>query len=263
MNSILNSGNLLFSLNSRKKLAIKRLIATTKSVSNLSRFKSVSDSKLNELKIKWMKKRTYNKVQWAVRTFKEWHNVKLGSPVTFDPLVLEVDIDVMGSLTKENFCHALCKFIPEVTKKKDASDYPGKTLYEMVVALQKHINQKGIPWKLLDDPEFLMVKNVLDNVMKERALANVGMTTKQAEFITEEFEGHLWDTGVLGEDTGEKLRDTVLFLLGINLALHAGDEHYDLRRDCPEKNSQLSFERDHNSGKRCMVYREDTQTMEE
>ena len=64
----------------------------------------------------------------------------------------------------------------------------------------------------------------------------------------------------MGEDTPEKLRDTVLFLLSINLALRAGDEHYDLRRDCPEHKSQLSFERDNESGKRCLVYCEDTVT---
>ena len=35
-----------------------------------------------------------------------------------------------------------------------------------------------------------------------------------------------------------------MFLLGINFALRAGDEHYYLRRHTPEKLSQLSFERD-------------------
>ena len=49
-----------------------------------------------------------------------------------------------------------------------------------------------------------------------------------------------------------------LFILGINLALRAGDEHHDLRRDAPDKPSQLSFECDTKTGKRCLVYREDT-----
>ena len=51
-----------------------------------------------------------------------------------------------------------------------------------------------------------------------------------------------------------------MFVLGINLALRAGNEHYNLRRHSPEKASQLTFERDTISGKRCLVYREDTVT---
>ena len=51
----------------------------------------------------------------------------------------------------------------------------------------------------------------------------------------------------------------MLFLLGVNLALRAGDEHYLLRREMPNKASQLSFERD-SRGIRCLVYREDTGT---
>ena len=173
--------------------------------------------------------------------------------------LLELDIDVASTINKESLCYALCRFMPEVTKK-DGSDYPGKTLYEIIVVIQKHINNKNLPWKLIDDPAFLDVKTVLDNVMKEMAAASVGVVKRQAEFIMEEYEEQLWRSGTLGEDTPKKLRDTVLFLLGINPALRAGDEHYDLRRDCPERRSQISFERENESGKRCLIYREDTVT---
>ena len=62
------------------------------------------------------------------------------------------------------------------------------------------------------------------------------------------------------EDTPDKLHDTVLFILGINLALRAGDKHHDLCRDAPNVPSQLSFEHDTESGKRCVVYKEETVT---
>ena len=60
--------------------------------------------------------------------------------------------------------------------------------------------------------------------------------------ITYETEEILWQCGILGEHTPDILRDTVLYLLGVNLALCAGDEHYNLCRDVPELDSQLSFE---------------------
>ena len=231
-----------------------------KSVSKPHSYKSVSDSELNNLKTRWLKRRTFNKMQWGVRTFKEWRNDKLNDEHSFDPIILAVNLDDLQLLMKENLSYALCRFIPEITKKKDGKDYPGKTLYKMLMSIQKYLNQNNVTWHLLDDPSFLDVKTVLDNVMKERARENIGMVKKQAEFISIDYENELWRSGVLGEDTPDKLRDTVLFLLGINLALRAGDEHDDLRRDSPGKPSQLQFERDEVSGKRCLVYREDTVT---
>ena len=43
-------------------------------------------------------------------------------------------------------------------------------------------------------------------------------------------ENELWVKGVLGEDNLEKLRNTVLFLIGINATLRAIEEHYHLCR---------------------------------
>ena len=67
----------------------------------------------------------------------------------------------------------------------------------------------------------------------------------------------MWQQNILGEDTPDKLRSTVLFILGVNLALRAVDEHYNLRRDMPNQKSQLSFEND-SKGVRCLVFREDS-----
>ena len=74
--------------------------------------------------------------------------------------------------------------------------------------------------------------------------------------MTTEIENELWEKGILGEDSPDKLRNTVLFLLGLNVTLRAIDEHYHLRREMPNKSSQLQFERSPN-GTKCLVYRED------
>ena len=67
------------------------------------------------------------------------------------------------------------------------------------------------------------------------------MTVRQAEMISLEVEDKLWRDGVIGEQTPEQLRNTVLFLIGVNCGLRAGDEHHNLRRDGIEKPSQFSF----------------------
>ena len=226
--------------------------------SNVRKFKKVKTMKLNQLKQNQLKKRTFSKMQWGVRAFSQWRIERLSNVVNFDVKIYEADLERVELLTKENLVYALCMFIPEVVKM-DGTDYPGKTLYEMVTCIQKHLHQQKKFWKLLDDREFSEVRTVLDNVMKERAKANIGVVKKQAGYISLEIEKSLWEKNVLGEDTPDKLRDTVLFLLGINLGLREGDEHYDLRRETKQKPSQISFERAPN-GQRCLVYREDTVT---
>ena len=107
----------------------------------------------------------------------------------------------------------------------------------VVSSILKFLNQNDLAWRIIDDPEFLDVKTVLDNVMKERTKLNLGTTKKQAEVITSEHEEFLWQSNVLGEETPDQLRERVLFILGIHLALHVGDEHYNLRRHTNRKPS--------------------------
>ena len=70
----------------------------------------------------------------------------------------------------------------------------------MVTSIQKYLSQNNVFWKLIDDPEFIDVRTVLDNLMKEHAEQNIGVVKRQANFIPMEFENVLWDKGVLGED---------------------------------------------------------------
>ena len=198
-------------------------------------------------------------MMWAVRAFKEWRMNRLNDIMQFDNAIFAANLDEIESLSKENLEYTMCRFIPEVTKLKSGKDYPGKTLYEMCVAIQKYCNLNGKNWKLVDGPDFQQLRTVLDNVMKDRALRNIGMVKNQAGVIPMGFENSMWEPGVLGEDSPDKLRDTVLFLIGINCGLHAGDEHQALRRHSPWKNSQISFQKNE-KGVRCVVYTEDTVT---
>ena len=146
-----------------------------------------------------------------------------------------------------------------MTKIRGEGLYPGKTLYQMLVAIPKHLRTNKLNWDIVEGKDFSEVKVVLDNVMKERTEANIGVVTKQAEVITYKLEERLRRQGILGEDTPCKPRHTVLFLLGINLLLRAVDEHYNLRRDVPNKKSQLTS-RNNQFGDKSVFYQEDTVT---
>ena len=167
------------------------------------------------------------------------------------------DVTKPQDLDKSCFIEALCYFIPEVTKR-DGELYPGATLYQLIVALQKYLNINRIQWELISGKEFLDVRTVLDNVMKERTSMHLGVVKRQAKLITYAMEEDLWKRNYLGEDTPEKLRLTVYFLIGVRLLFRSVQDHYNLRRDTPTQPSQLKFEVI--DGVRCITYTEDTVT---
>ena len=139
--------------------------------------------------------------------------------------------------------------------KVNGTEYPGKTLYHSIVSIQKHIQSNGKSWKIIEGGQFSQVRTVLNNLMKERAKANIGTVKHEVQFINSGIEKKLWDSGCLGDDTPDKLRCTVLFLLRLHVGLMVGDEHYDLQHDMANLPSQIQFE--HNKkGVRCLVYRE-------
>ena len=142
---------------------------------------------------------------------------------------------ILPHLTIVNFKHALCYFIAEVTKSKGDGLYPGATVYQVVVAIQKYLHLNKIPWKIIEGPEFEDIKTVLDNVIKECTAQNIGVKKRQAQFIPYEFESEMWSKGVLGEDCPDRLRDTVLFLIGTHCTLQASDEYYYLHHDTPPR----------------------------
>ena len=173
--------------------------------------------------------------------------------------IFDANLNDVKSLTKASLNEVVCYFIPEVTKSNGQGMYPGRTLYQLVIGIQKHLNFCKVHWKLIDDIEFDDMRIVLDNIMKERASLQIGTIRKQADVITYEQKEKMWNEGILGEDFPDTLHNTVLYLLGVNLALRAGDEHYCLRRDVPGQDSQLSFRRN-SKGVHCLVYEEDTVT---
>ena len=88
--------------------------------------------------------------------------------MTYDYRIYESDLDRVEHLGIKEFEYSMCLFIAEVTKCKDGSDYPGHTLYQMCVAIQKHLNHNGIDWKLVEGENFRELRTALDNIMKER-----------------------------------------------------------------------------------------------
>ena len=241
-------------MNSTRKLGLKSRLSMNKTVSK-RKFVFASEDRIKKLQEIQLKKSTESKCKWAVTAYVEWRNERLRT-FNYDFPIYEADIENLPNLCKDNLQYALCRFIPEVTKSRGEGPFPGGTLYQLIVALQKYLRVNKLNWDLVEGKEFSEVKTVLDNVMQERMKANIGVVKKQAELITYQCEEKMWQEGILGESDPHILRQTVLYLLGINCFLHAVNEHYYLRRPLLGKKSQLNFERNE-FGDTCIVYRED------
>ena len=216
-----------------------------------------SSQRMKQLKQIQVKPNTQMNINWAIAAYNRWRNNRLET-YEYDYGIYFADIMEPDKLEKMNLCHSLCYFIPKITKKS-GEHFPGKTLYQLVVVIQKYLQTKKLKWRLIEDPEFADVKVVLDNVMKERAAMNLGLVSRQADLITYEMENKLWDLNLLGVDTPDKLRTTCYFYLGLRFMLRSVQDHYNLRRWTPQQDSQLSFKTLDN-GCRVLIYQEDSVT---
>ena len=82
-------------------------------------------------------------------------------------------------------------------------------MYDLISGLSLYLKREhGFTDKLVSGA-FRTVRNTLDNVMKERT--DEGMGGPERYPILEEHEQILWEKGILGEDSPDKLRQTVFF----------------------------------------------------
>ena len=166
------------------------MVAVSKTVSNACKIHFMTSQKIHDLKEIKLKMRAGSKLNWAINAYKDWQNVRLSH--SYNEAIFNANLENLKDLDRDSFAEALCYFIPKVTKVKWEGVYPAKTLYQLVIALQKYLNVNRIPWKLIDDPHFEDVKNVLDNVMKQCTESNVGTVKRQADLITFDQENVLW-----------------------------------------------------------------------
>ena len=205
-------------------------------------------SDMMALRHKNFSEETMKQIRWVRKMYSEWrsHRQALG----LQDIVC--DLEDKATITVVSLKFALCRFITEV-KKVDGSDFPGKTLYN-IICIQFHLETQGFAFKLVNDPAFKDLKFTLDNTMKARTLQGIGTSVKQAEILSATDEDLLWSLGLLCTSTPHQLLHTVIFSIGKGFALRAGKEHRALR-GLPF-DSQFTFMRDPD-GEVFLCYTED------
>lgn len=207
----------------------------------------LTDKDLNDLIDTSVPKNTQSKCKWAVNTFESWRKNRNGAgSKNFPKHLLHME--------EEELDTALCFFLGEV-RTVSGKEYQPKTLYEIIIAIQHFLRYSDRNVNFLNDPAFNKMKRVLDAKMKELSKKGLGINRKQADVITTHQENLLWEKGILGTDTPQKLLQTLVYSIGLNFALRAGQEHRNLRTG---PTSQLKVvESDIEGRRRYLMYTED------
>ena len=213
--------------------------------------KPEEDQIINDFSRKKFAPQSRRKIKWAVNLYNGWRTNRIEQNWPSMQIV-RADLNNVSQVKVEDLCYSLCRFVREI-RKLNRSEYPPNTIRELVIMIQMYLNECGICWKLLDWPQFVNLRNVVDNTMKERHSMGLGVRTS-AEVISLQQENLMFESGVLGEDTPIKLLRTVIYMVGLHCALRGGVEHSNLRR--PGADSQFKITTD-DRGKECLVYQED------
>ena len=124
----------------------------------------------------------------------------------------------MSTINEESVTFGLWQFFTEV-KKMDVSNFPGKTLYDIIICVQFHLETLSYSWKLLNEEKFKEIRFTLDNTMKKHTSDGIGVSVWKAQILSSFDEDLLWNLGLLGTSSPTILLSTVVFLLGKGCAL--------------------------------------------
>ena len=69
-------------------------------------------------------------------------------------------------------------------KKMDGSDFPGKTLYDIIICVQFHLETLSYSWKLLNEEKFKEIRFTLDNTMKKHTSDGIGVSVWKAQTLS-------------------------------------------------------------------------------
>ena len=164
---------------------------------------------------------------WAYKNFVSWRNARnlLNKENPCPEDLLEQPWDVV------ELSYWLPRYACE-TRTQDGKKYPAATVYSLLGGLLRRMRSVS-----LDCPNFLDTKDarfrdmhaIIDTYFRELRMTGVGADVKHASLVTKEEENALWEKGVMGLDTPERLFYAVFYYNGKNLCLRGGKEHRSLK----------------------------------
>ena len=170
---------------------------------------------------------------WGMNIYSEWAAARIIKNSTM-PNVCDLTTPLLDMKPGE-IAYWMGKFILEI-RKKDGTEYPPKTLYQIVCCFKRHFEANGKHnINPLSNEEFGNFRRTLDAEMQRLHRKGLGTQPKQAEPITEDEESRLWRSGQLGKQSSQALLNTVYYYNCKMFGLRSQDEHRNLSTDQFEK----------------------------
>ena len=88
---------------------------------------------------------THKKMRWVTKMYHKWQSFRHSQQLQW----IECDLDDARTISEESLVLALTRFLTEV-KKIDGTDFPAKTLYEILISVQFQLEKMAFAWKLLN-----------------------------------------------------------------------------------------------------------------
>lgn len=179
-------------------------------------------------------KSTVRRDNWAANVFRSWIEGRFPEKPSNAALLSDMDLK-----------HLLPIFFHEV-RREDGARYPAGSLVSLAAGLQRNASKERSVDFFKGD-SFKVVTESIDAAMKISTKNGAGLQRRSAEVISIEEESRIWETE-LGEETPERLQQSLFYLNGLHFALRGRDEHAELTMD--------QFRLEKRDGVECLVYTE-------
>ncbi len=146
-----------------------------------------SSQQLNDFTRQKFSDNSQKKMKWVVDLYNQWHAHYI-TALDCPSAIKRSDLNFPNSITKTDLMYTLLRFVTEICKL-NSDNYPPRTIYQIVICLQMYLESSKVYFKLLskEDPTFVNLYFVIDNLMKECTEAGLGKV-KSAEYISTESE---------------------------------------------------------------------------
>ena len=192
------------------------------------RNETISEADYSDMAVPFVPSSTKKNNQWAYNNFITWRderNARNPDNRCPEDLLRKTPFDVVA------LAHWLPRYACE-TRTKGKNKYPGSTILCLLGGLLREMRalSQACP-NFLDtsDVRFREMHSIIDTYFRQLRSDGVGAIVKHATLINKEEENLLWEHGVVGDDTPERLLHAVFYYNGKNVCLRGGKEHRALK----------------------------------
>ena len=125
---------------------------------------------MEELSKRKFAQASQRKMNWVLGLYNQWCVYRIEA-INCKEAIIHTDLHFPENLTSEKFfVVAMIRFILEICKL-NGEEYPPRTIYQIMICIQIHLEKNKVYWKILNKnhPEFVNLYYCIDNLIKEQS----------------------------------------------------------------------------------------------